>query len=275
MTSPDSGARCRIVAILAVVVALAVGACGGGAAAPPDDLAFAQPGTEPGTPGSEPGAGTTWPPPGGPGEGGAAADEPLVGLVAIDRVVLATNERRSVEVVVHHAGEGVDDVRLRVEVTGALVVSDGVSLVRMGPGEQTISVIELAGIGVPGTLTVSALARSDPSRGARVSVDLVPGTPTGSPPVAADNSARAVAGQETVVYVVGADTDPDGDLELSSMELVGGGFLAGSLHAPGNGTIVYTPFADAEGTDVVLYKICDAEQRCDTAAVRIVVTPAP
>ncbi|MCB0994151.1 MAG: hypothetical protein KDB21_03605 [Acidimicrobiales bacterium] len=256
--------RRALFAIGMLAVGVVAAGCGGGSAAsgPAEDLAFVEPSTDV-TATPDP---TPEPTPAAADPGVARAE-----LVAIDGVRVGAGERRSIDILINHVGP-VEDVRINVAATGATVVADGVSLVRLGDGEQQVTSVEIVGTGEAGELTITATPVGSPDAAGTLSVALEPATADGAAPEAVDNRADAVGGRETVVYVVGDDTDPDGDLDYSSMELVGGGFLAASVVAPGDGTIVYTPFADAAGTDHVLYRICDAEGRCDTAVLRVSVT---
>ena len=95
---------------------------------------------------------------------------------------------------------------------------------------------------------------------------VVPGT---SPPVARDDDASTGRGTPVPITVIQNDSDPDGDLDTSSVRVV---------QPPSNGTVTcigglctYAPDPGFTGTDDFTYEVCDAAGNCDTAVVTIVV----
>ena len=73
------------------------------------------------------------------------------------------------------------------------------------------------------------------------------------------------------MFAAADDVDPDGDLDIASLRVIAGGWLADQITGNGNGTITYVPFANVEGVDVVMYEMCDAESRCDTGLITITI----
>ena len=97
--------------------------------------------------------------------------------------------------------------------------------------------------------------------------------PVDDPPVAGDDAVQVAEDGAVTINVPGNDTDPDGDLDLTSVAI---------LDQPANGTvsvdpitgeIAYEPDADYNGTDSFTYQICDSLNECDTATVTVDVLP--
>ncbi|HEY7591098.1 MAG TPA: Ig-like domain-containing protein [Candidatus Limnocylindrales bacterium] len=97
------------------------------------------------------------------------------------------------------------------------------------------------------------------------------------PPVAVDDA--ALTGEDTPVDVdvVANDGDPDGtaDLDASTVSIVSGPANGTVLVDPVTGVITYTPDPNFNGSDSLVYEICDGSGECDTATVTITVTPVP
>ncbi|MGI9623344.1 MAG: Ig-like domain-containing protein [Acidimicrobiales bacterium] len=91
----------------------------------------------------------------------------------------------------------------------------------------------------------------------------------GDRPVAGPDAGTTTTNERIISYVVRDDSDADGDLDLQSLRVIAGGFLAAELTSNSTGTITYVPFANVIGSDVVLYEICDSEERCATAPLSI------
>ena len=98
--------------------------------------------------------------------------------------------------------------------------------------------------------------------------------PPGSPPVAADDAAVTNEATAVTVDVLVNDTDPDNDIDPSSISLL-------TLPAHGialadvDGTIHYLPADGFSGTDSLRYQICDTTGLCATATVNITVVAVP
>ncbi len=110
---------------------------------------------------------------------------------------------------------------------------------------------------------------------ATVTIDV---TQTNAPPVAKDDSFGVQANTTKTFPVAANDTDPDGNLDITSANT---GCLTCSLPVNGNltnnndGSFDYMPDTDYVGTDSFVYEICDTAPLCDTATVSITVTEGP
>jgi parallel beta-helix repeat protein len=96
------------------------------------------------------------------------------------------------------------------------------------------------------------------------------------PPTANDDTAVTAENTPVTIDVAHNDTDPNGNLVLTSANTV-----CSTCADPGSGTLVnhvdgtftYTPNTDFNGEDSFVYEICDTDPLCDTATVFITVTP--
>lgn len=93
----------------------------------------------------------------------------------------------------------------------------------------------------------------------------------GESPVAADDSTTTEEDRPVGIDVAANDRDPNGDLDQTSVTLVTPPD-AGAASAGADGTVLYTPQPDTNGTDTFEYQICDTLDRCDQADVTINVT---
>ncbi len=96
--------------------------------------------------------------------------------------------------------------------------------------------------------------------------------PVNQPPVANDDTASLDEDTSTVIDVAANDTDPDGNLDPSTVSIVVPP-ANGTLTNHGNGTVTYTPNPNFSGTDSFTYQICDTDGACDQAVVSITVRP--
>ena len=101
--------------------------------------------------------------------------------------------------------------------------------------------------------------------------------PMGSPPVAVDDPTGTAEDVAVVVDVLANDSDPDLDLDPSSVTVLAPGPTNGSAVVTGSppGAITYTPDPDFNGSDQFDYQVCDLAGSCDTATVTVSVTPVP
>ncbi len=94
----------------------------------------------------------------------------------------------------------------------------------------------------------------------------------GTPPTAVDDAATTDEDQTVVIDVLNNDTDPENDIDPSSLSIP---------TAPTNGVAIvnasneieYSPAADFDGTDQFTYQICDLASQCSQAVVTITVNP--
>jgi len=99
-------------------------------------------------------------------------------------------------------------------------------------------------------------------------------TPVDDPPVANDDTASVAEDGSVTINVPGNDSDPDGDLDLTSVTVISQPANGAVTVNPITGAITYEPDANFDGTDTFSYEICDSEGVCDTATVTVNVTPA-
>jgi hypothetical protein len=105
-----------------------------------------------------------------------------------------------------------------------------------------------------------------------------PPPPPNNPPVATDDSGTTAADTPVAIGVTANDSDPDGNLDPSTVQVTTGP-ANGTVSCAANGVCTFTPIAGFSGTDSFTYEICDAAGACDTASVTITVAapqaPAP
>lgn len=97
------------------------------------------------------------------------------------------------------------------------------------------------------------------------------------PPIAADDTAVTETGVAVDVNVIENDTDPDGNLDVSSTNtdcVLCSTTANGTLQNLGSGLMRYTPDPQFEGTDTFVYEVCDDAGLCDRATAEITVTGA-
>ena len=92
------------------------------------------------------------------------------------------------------------------------------------------------------------------------------------PPVAKSDNLSLNEDSTATVNAVSNDTDVDGNLAPNSATIVSGP-SHGTVVNNGDGTFVYTPNANYNGTDSFTYQVCDAYGECSTATVSINVVP--
>jgi hypothetical protein len=93
------------------------------------------------------------------------------------------------------------------------------------------------------------------------------------PPVANDDTISTPEDTPTTVNVATNDTDVDGDLAPTSVSIVSSP-ATGTTTNNGDGTITYSPAADASGTFTITYQICDTTvptPLCDQATLTVTV----
>ena len=245
--------------VLVLGAALSAVACGSGAA---DDVA------------SEPSPGVA--------DAGAVSDElptdlemvePSLALLGSAAVTAAPGETLTID----HLVENLTDSTRTVTVTArnateGLVVDAAPSSLRLEPGgvaRSTISVPE--GLRGDAVFELVVVFADDVTARATLEIVVSPGDATGSRPELGDDRATTTTSERVISYVVANDTDPDGDLDLSTLRIVASAGRAAAASASPDGTITYEPFADRPGTDVILYELCDTTGLCDTAALTVTV----
>jgi large repetitive protein len=88
-------------------------------------------------------------------------------------------------------------------------------------------------------------------------------------PVAANDSATANEDTALRIPVLANDSDPDGDPLTVTAASAG----HGTIVINPDGTLTYTPDADFNGTDTIIYSITDSEGGASTASVSVAVRP--
>lgn len=97
-----------------------------------------------------------------------------------------------------------------------------------------------------------------------------------APPSAEDDNAVTAVDEAVVIDVVANDTDPDGDLDPATVEVVAPASDGATDTSAGDGTVTYTPDLGFAGDDSFDYSVCDVTGSCDTATVSVsVVAPVP
>lgn len=95
----------------------------------------------------------------------------------------------------------------------------------------------------------------------------------GSPPIAGTDSLIITEDTTFVTFnVLLDDTDPDGNIDTSTISIVQGPSF-GTLGTVDGFGIQYQPLPDSNGTDYVVYSICDSTALCDQDTLFIIVTP--
>ena len=126
-----------------------------------------------------------------------------------------------------------------------------------------------------GERTAESFDGNHPEGAPLLHVEFSSDPPLNQPPVAVDDT--AVTSQDTAVLILasGNDSDPDGNLDPTSVNTSCVGCSVpsdGLLVNLGDGSFSYTPDLGFNGSDSFVYEICDTEPLCDTATVSITVT---
>jgi hypothetical protein len=119
------------------------------------------------------------------------------------------------------------------------------------------------------TFTYTVCDNGTPSRCSTATVSVTVSL-LNRPPVANDDAATTDEDTPVTINVVANDTDPDNNLDPSSVTITGGPFN-GQAVSNGDGTVTYTPNPNFHGSDSFSYQVCDTLDACDTATVTITV----
>ena len=90
-----------------------------------------------------------------------------------------------------------------------------------------------------------------------------------APPVATDNFVKTKFGTPVSINVLGNDSDPDGDLDPSSVKIITPPRNGSARIDPVTFAIIYTPNPGFWGLETLAYEVCDAQPACTRATVRI------
>jgi CSLREA domain-containing protein len=119
------------------------------------------------------------------------------------------------------------------------------------------------------------LSRPQPNNGSGIcDIGAIERLYVNQPPVANDDTPDPILEDSSgvAVDVASNDSDPEGFLDLTSVEVVTGSEPQhGTATANDDGTITYVPAPHYSGSDSFVYQICDSEGDCDTATVWITV----
>lgn len=216
-----------------------------------------------------------------PGETGAAEETPDSLAMSESEVLLrgdtgalvAPGEAVVLDHLVYNDAPGPRSMRIQVLETDLDVTTD-LSSVRLGAGESvevstTVQVPADAAVGEVLSFEMVAVMSDDISQRATQEVRLLVADPAGERPEVANAVAETATNEKVVVYLFGAASDVDGDLDVASLRVVGGGFRSSDVVTGTDGTITYFPFQNVVGEDKVLFEICDGEGRCDTGTLTI------
>ncbi|MCG8403774.1 MAG: Ig-like domain-containing protein, partial [Phycisphaerales bacterium] len=99
--------------------------------------------------------------------------------------------------------------------------------------------------------------------------------PNPLPPVAQDNNTNTDEDTAVVIEVLNNDSDPDGNLDPTSVTVTVAPTNGTAAVNATNGEVTYTPNPNFNGNDTFTYQVCDASvpPLCDTAVVNITVNP--
>ncbi|MCG8408182.1 MAG: Ig-like domain-containing protein, partial [Phycisphaerales bacterium] len=99
--------------------------------------------------------------------------------------------------------------------------------------------------------------------------------PNPLPPLAEDNSTTTDEDTARVIEVLNNDSDPDGNLDPTSVTVTVAPTNGTAAVNATNGEVTYTPNPNFNGNDTFTYQVCDASvpPLCDTAVVNITVNP--
>jgi uncharacterized repeat protein (TIGR01451 family) len=125
-----------------------------------------------------------------------------------------------------------------------------------GPDAFTYEVCDDTGLCTSGTVTVTVDAVADP-------------------PTVVDDTVSVSQDGTTVIDVLGNDSDPDGDLDPTTVTVTSGPSHGTVAIDPVTGAITYTPAAGYAGPDSFTYQVCDATGLCTTGTVAVGVVAIP
>ena len=88
-------------------------------------------------------------------------------------------------------------------------------------------------------------------------------------PVAQDDVGQTLEGAQTTISVLDNDSDPDGDLDPTSVVVISDP-THGAVSVS-NGQLIYTPQENYQGADFLEYRVCDLTGLCDSAGVTLTI----
>ncbi len=138
-----------------------------------------------------------------------------------------------------------------------------------GP-DHTVKYIPDPGFNGTDTFTYEVCDPSGLCDTATVAVNVLP---VPDPPVAEDDAVGVAEDGSVDIDVPANDSDPDGDLDRTSVQVLTQPVHGDVTVDPGTGEITYEPDEDFTGTDTFTYEICDVAGACDAATVTVDVNP--
>jgi hypothetical protein len=202
------------------------------------------------------------------------------GLGAIEgRVFVDTNRNRTRDAnEAFLSGETVyidDGENGRLDIHEAQAVTDTTGLFQFGnlrPGEYRVR-IQLTDNRSP-TLPADEFYTVQVRAGEKDSSLLFGLTPVNRPPTALPDTAETMAGVSASISVTKNDSDPEGQLVPSSVEVIQGPFYGTARIDSTTGTVVYNPNAGFVGRDAFAYTVKDVDgMRSEPARVDVLVRP--
>lgn len=95
----------------------------------------------------------------------------------------------------------------------------------------------------------------------------------GDAPTAVNDVATVREDESITINVLANDSDSDGTIVPGTVSKVSGPANGSILIDPNTGAITYTPKANFNGSDSLIYRVCDNDGNCSSATVAITVTP--
>ena len=156
--------------------------------------------------------------------------------------------------------------------TLAIATGPANGAVSINPTTQVITYTPTTGYTGPDSFTYQVCDSTALCDTATVSITV---TALPRPPVANPDSASVAEDGAVSVDVLANDTDPDGDIDPTTVSVTSVPTHGAATVDPTTGAIAYTPDPDYNGPDSFTYHVCDAAALCDTATVSLTVTAAP
>lgn len=202
-----------------------------------------------------------------------AGDELELELSGESKVAVVPGESVELNHLLYNRSPGTRSITFRIQ-DADLDVSLPLSSARVAAQEvllftSAITVPDDAAVGESYLYRVTATVSTDVDQQTFMEIRLVVSEAGGTRPSIVSNSASTGTNEKLVVYVLTAASDPDDDIDFSSLRIVAGGFKSSGVSASADGTITYLPFQNVTGDDVVLYELCDNQGRCTTGALGI------
>lgn len=156
-----------------------------------------------------------------------------------------------------------DDIEVELSFESKRVARESTELL-----QSTLTVPDDVSVGDVLTYEVIVLNVNDIEERAATTVQLLVTDAVGSRPVVGADAGSTATNERVLIWAIGDDSDPDDDLDPSSVRVIAGGWLADQIIGA-DGAITYVPFANVEGDDMLLYEVCDAESRCGTGVITV------